>query len=344
MQLQKEYIFNWRLIITRIFSLIFFSALIIYTLFPLLTGSAKHSRTIVVYGFSILSEVMNSGIFPSFAEAWYDSTGETVNFISSFAGSGTVTNQIIMGVPAEVAILSLELDAMRLVEKNIIPDNSWRSLPFQGILNLTPFIFLVRPGNPKDINDFSDLGKEGVGVVHPDPLTSGGAQWAILAEYGSLSLSGNKTAAFNQLLSIWNNVVAQAASARAARTQFNNGFGDVLITYEQEALYDRSRNKLNAEIIYPHSTILSEHTVVKISKNISSDQNSLVNAFVNFLWTEKAQKIFVKYGFRSVYENLSNDKQFGTIEKPFMVKDLGGWDIAKKEIIENIWKAKVVRK
>ena len=342
MILFNKYKINWHLLFSRLPIFIFSISLLLFTIWPWLTGSAKSSRTIVVYGFSILAEVMNQGIFPAFSSEWEDSTGEKVNFISSFAGSGTITNQIIMGVPAEVAILSLELDAMRLLDKNILTDSSWKDLPNKGVLNLTPFIFLVRPGNPKNIKDFSDLGRSGIGIVHPDPLTSGGAQWAILAEYGSASLNENKSNAYSQLLSIWKNVVAQAASARAARTQFENGFGDVLVTYEQEALFDKSRGRLSADIIYPKSTILSEHTVVVVSKNISDKQKELVDAFTNFLWSETAQRIFVKFGFRSINEDLNDNKQFGKIEKPFMVGDLGGWNKAKKEIIEEIWKAKVL--
>jgi len=340
---KKEYTVNWKLILIRLISILFFIALLLYTIWPLLTGSTKYSRTIVVYGFSILAEVMNEGIFPAFSAQWEKSTGESVEFVPSFAGSGTITNQIILGVPAEVVILSLELDAIRLLDKKILTDSSWKNLPNEGILNLTPFIFLVRHGNPKKIKDFADLTREGIGIVHPDPLTSGGAQWAILAEYGSVSLNKNTSAAYSQLLGIWENVVAQAASARAARTQFENGFGDVLITYEQEALHDKSKGRLNADIVYPASTILSEHTVVIISKNISEEQKELIDAFTNFLWSETAQLIFVKYGFRSINDSLNNNDQFGKIEKPFMVKDLGGWSNAKKEIIDNIWKDKILK-
>ncbi len=298
----------------------------------------------VLYGFSILGEVMNEGIFPAFQAEWKAKTGQTVEFISSFAGSGTITNQIILGVPAEVAILSLELDALRLVDAGVLAASTWHDLPYRGILNRTPFIILVRPDNPKMIRDFADLAQPAVGVVHPDPLTSGGAQWAILAEYGSaLFRTGDKAQAYEQLLGIWRNVIAQASSARAARTQFENGFGDALVTYEQEALWDRARNKLSAEIVYPASTILSEHTVVVIQKNLHPKQRDVVQAFVDFLWSDTAQRIFVEYGFRSVNEQLNKaNPDFGVIPQPFTVNDLGGWLQAKREIIEAIWKAQVL--
>ncbi|MBE2223745.1 MAG: substrate-binding domain-containing protein [Anaerolineae bacterium] len=317
----------------------------VYILWPWLPGTgAKPTRTVIVYGFSILGEVMNEGIFPAFQQEWLAQTGEPIEFISSFAGSGTITNQIVLGVPAEVAILSLELDALRLVDNHVLPGHTWLDLPHDGILNRTPFIIQVRPTNPKNITDFSDLAQPGIGIVHPDPLTSGGAQWAILAEYGSgLRQSSSAEAAKAQLLGIWQNLVAQSPSARGARTQFDNGFGDALITYEQEPLYDQSLGRLNAEIVYPQSTVLSEHIVVVMDDNIPEGDEEVVQAFVDFLWSEPAQRIFIEYGFRSVDEALNaSNPNFGDIADPFTVRDLGGWPQAKQEIIESIWKEQVL--
>jgi sulfate transport system substrate-binding protein len=311
---------------------------------PMARG-ARPPRTIVFYGFSILGDVIDHGVFPEFQRQWRERTGERVELVSSFAGSGTVTNQLILGVPAHLALLSLELDAYKLAEARVVAAESWRRLPSGGVVNRTPFIILVRPGNPKNIRDFADLARPGVRVVHPDPLTSGGANWAIVAEYGAGARGSADPvrAGHDLLLGVWKNVVAQAASARAARTQFENGFGDALITYEQEALWDRTRGRLKADVIYPRSTILSEHTLVRIDRNASSKDRDLLDAFVRFLWTEEAQRIFVKYGFRSVNESLNkSNPAFGSIEDPFRISDLGGWKRAKKEIVDSIWKNQVL--
>jgi sulfate transport system substrate-binding protein len=322
------------------------AALFVYAITPWLAGSsaARPPRTIVLYGFSILGECINRGVFPEFQREWRERTGQRVELVSAFAGSGTITNQILLGVPAHVALLSLELDAMKLADGGIVPPASWRTLPNGGVVNRTPFVILVRPGNPKGIRDFRDLGKPGVRVVHPDPLTSGGANWAIIAEYGSgfrRTSGGGANAGFEVLRGVWRNVVAQAASARAARTQYENGFGDALITYEQEAIYDRGRGQLKSDIVYPPSTIFSEHTLVRIDRNVSRADRALVDAFVQFLWSDRAQAAFSRYGFRSVNEE--RNAGFARIADGFRISDFGGWKRAKKEIIEGVWKARVLK-
>lgn len=324
-------------------------ALFFWALWPWLpfSGAANPPRTIVFYGFSILGDVFNEGIFPAFQKEWRQRTGERIEILGSFAGSGTVTNQIILGVPADVALLSLESDAQKLAAAGVVPDGIWRELPHAGIVNRTPFVILVRPGNPKRIRDFADLGRTGIGVVHPDPMTSGGANWAIVAEYGA-GVRGhpqNPDAGFEMLFGVWKNVVAQAASARAARTQFENGFGDALITYEQEALRDRALGKLRADIVYPRRTVLSEHTLVVIDRNVLPGERKRVRALVDFLWSEKAQRIFVDYGFRSVVEDLNaGNSAFGRIDDPFRIADFGGWKRANKEIVEAVWRKRVLPK
>src|SRR4029078_13576087 len=140
--------------------------------------------TITLYGFSIMKESLEKAIFPGFTAKWKQQHGQTVQFQSSFAGSETVTNQILRGAPAEIAILSIERDVKRLQKDGFVTAD-WQSLPGKGIVNKTPFVIIVRQGNPKGIHDSSDMAKPGSGLIHPDPISSGGAQWSILAIYGS---------------------------------------------------------------------------------------------------------------------------------------------------------------
>ncbi|MBX3166872.1 MAG: substrate-binding domain-containing protein [Candidatus Eremiobacteraeota bacterium] len=313
-------------------------AVFLYAVWPWLPGQRGTSRTVIVYGFSILGEVMNSRIFPAFQAEWQKQTGEHIEMVSAFAGSGTVTHQIKMGVPAQLAILATGLDAKTLIDERLA---TLEGLPEHGVVNRTPFVILTRPGNPRGIRDFADLAEQEVAIVHPDPLTSGGAQWAVLAEYASaLYTGGSPEQAGQRLEKIWRHVVSQASSAQSARTQFNSGLGDALVTYEQDLLRDARAGRLEGEIVYPVSTILSEHTVVVIPRNVSLQDRPLVDAFAQFLWSARAQELFAEAGFRSVDEryNLS----FRAIEKPFTIDDLGGWPRARTEIIEAIWQNKVL--
>src|SRR5215510_7202058 len=140
--------------------------------------------TITLYGFSVMKESLEKAIFPGFTAKWKQLHGQVVQFQSSFAGSETVTNQILRGAPADIAILSIERDAQRLKEGGFVTSD-WHSYPAKGTVNKTPFIIIVRKGNPKGIHDFSDLAAPGIRLIHPDPISSGGAQWSILAIYGS---------------------------------------------------------------------------------------------------------------------------------------------------------------
>src|SRR6266550_7946343 len=261
---------------------------------------------ITVYGFSIMKESLEKAIYPAFAAKVKREHGFDVRFTSSFAGSETITNQILQGVKAQVAILSIERDAQRLKDSGFVTSD-WRLLPQKGIINKTPFVILVRKGNPKGIHDFSDLAKPGIRLIHPDPVSSGGAQWSILAVYGSELVKSQKHSgdpdrvrALQTLQAIWRNVISTPASAREARTTFELGNGDALITYELDALLMKQANsKSDAEIVIPEATILSEHPAVVIDRNVSAVDREVINAFMQYLWSEEAQRAFVKFNFRS---------------------------------------------
>jgi sulfate/thiosulfate transport system substrate-binding protein len=307
--------------------------------------------TITLYGFSIMKESLEKAIIPGFAARWKQLHGQEVRFQSSFAGSETVTNQILQGAPAEVAILSIERDAQRL-KTGGFTTSDWHSYPSRGFVNKTPFIIIVRKGNPKGIRDFADLGKPGVQLIHPDPVSSGGAQWSILAIYGSElkkseveSNEQNKARALQTLRSIWRNVKATPGSAREARTTFELGNGDALITYELEGLLMKEANA-PIEIVVPRSTIFSEHPAVVIDKNISGDKRQIIDAFIQYLWSDEAQQAFVKFHFYSTTNDAFNQANtgFGRIELPLTIEYFGGWDKAYPEVIEKIFRDQVQRK
>jgi sulfate transport system substrate-binding protein len=254
----------------------------------------------------------------------------------------------LQGAPAHVAILSIERDAGRLQQGGAVTSD-WHNLPQRGIVNKTPFVILVRKGNPKNIHDFADLGNPGVKLIHPDPVSSGGAQWSVLAIYGSeLKKSEAQTGgrdearAVKTLKDIWRNVIATPGSAREARTQFETGYGDALITYELEALMMKQAGA-DVETIVPEATIFSEHPAVIIDRNVTAQERPLIEAFIAYLWSEEAQRAFVKHNFRSITDDALNkeNKEFAEIKMPFTVEYLGGWAKAYPEIIERVFRDQV---
>jgi sulfate/thiosulfate transport system substrate-binding protein len=307
--------------------------------------------SITLYGFSIMKESLEKAIFPGFAAKWKSEHGQDVRFTSSFAGSETITNQILQGVKAEIAILSIDRDVQRLKEGGFVTSD-WHSQPAKGVVNKTPFVILVRKGNPKGVQDFPDLAKPGLRLIHPDPVSSGGAQWSILAIYGSELVKSEKQSgekdqarALQNLRAVWRNVFSTPGSAREARTQFETGFGDALITYELEGLLMKSAATADVDIVIPKSTIFSEHPAVIIDKNVPESKRAFISAFVQYLWTDEAQQAFVKYHFRSATNESFNESntELSRIEMPFTIEYFGGWEKAYPEVIEKIFRDQVQR-
>lgn len=313
------------------------------------TGGAN----ITLYGFSIMKEPLEREIYPAFKAKAKREHGIDIHFTSSFAGSETITNQILQGVKAQIAILSIERDALRLKQAGFVTSD-WHNLPQRGIVNKTPFVILVRKGNPKGIHDFADLAKPGIKLIHPDPTNSGGAQWSILAMYGSELVKaekqggqGDRAKALQTMQAIWRNVISTPASAREARTTFELGNGDALVTYELDGLLMKQGNaRADAEIVVPEATILSEHPVVVIDRNVAATDRQVVDAFVQYLWSEEAQRAFVKANFRASISDALNqeNKELATIKYPFTVDYFGGWEKAYPEIIENIFRDQVQKR
>lgn len=312
------------------------------------SSEASRDATITVYGFSVAKEPIEKDIFPAFSEEWLQKTGQKLSLSTSFAASEIVTNQILSGVDVDIAILAIERNATRLRE-GAATKSDWHQLPYGGIVNRTPMVIVVRKGNPKRIRDFPDLARPGVRLIHPDPISSGAGQWGLLAVYGSELIKSERragrrdeTKAFEVLRGVWKNVIATPGAAREARTQFERGEGDALVTYELEALqlFDK---KTECEMIAPTATVFSELPVVIIDHGMSPAKYALVELFARYLWSETAQKAWVKSYFRSVTDEKLNDAEprFAKITMPFTVADLGGWQRAYPEIVEGVWKQRI---
>ncbi len=302
-------------------------------------------RTLTIYGYSAMEQPLKTEVIPAFQE-WYRQThGEEVEIVTSFAGSGHIFNQIRAGAPAQVAIFATEIEPTKLMEDGLITTD-WRTFPENGTFALTVAVILTREGNPQNIKSFEDLGNNGVDVLIPDPTTSGGAQWAILALYGSAFLndsgipgdSGTEPAT-KLLKRVINNASSLPESARKALTQFGLGYGDALLTYENDALVDIAKG-LDYEIIMPQSTIAIEPKVVIIDANVGEEDAALVGEFMDFLWRAEAQEAMAKNHFRvvdqTVFERYAAD--FQQVDSSFTIDDLGGWDEASAQVIEGAWR------
>lgn len=307
--------------------------------------------TITLYGFSVVKEPLENEIFPHYQQEWKEKTGQELSFIPSYAGSEIITNQIVSGVEADVAILASARNADRLVETGSTR-HDWRRLPHGGIVNRTAMVIMVPKGNPQRIRDFADLRRPKIRLIHCDPVSSGAGQWSLLAVYGSELFRGDRTPgregerrrarALETLRAIWKNVVSTPGSAREARTQFERKEGDALITYEMEGLQLLEKSK-DFEMVVPPATILAEHPVVIINHprhGLSPARYAVVELFVKSLWEPPAQEAWVRARFRSVTDESLNQR-FTRIQSPFMVDDLGGWQVAYSEIVEGVWKRQV---
>ncbi len=304
-------------------------------------------QTIVVYSFGVEEEVLTEEVFPAFQNYWQEQTGQEITFQAVFASCEEITEEIVGGASADVAILSGEQHAVWLRINDWV-EADWQTFPHQGIISHSPLVIAVRPGNPLGIEDWADLARPGVSLIHPDPRTSCGAQWALLAEYGSALLdegSGSEETAYEQLRGIWANVVATPASSREALKQFVFGTGDALATYEQDALLAQARGAA-LEVVTPPSTIMSEHVAVIVDRNVQPWEREVVEAFVSFLWSEAAQEAFTHYYFRAVTDESLNQAvpEFRQVERPFTVHDLGGWEQVCPEIIHEVWEDRILER
>src|SRR5215471_14791273 len=239
----------------------------------------------------------------TFATDWKANHGQSVIFQMSFGGSTTQAENIVNGFPADVYASSLDPD-VSLVQKAGLITHNWLNDPSQSVVATSVVGFMVRPGNPKHIRNWSDLTKSGLKILTPDPALSGGAKWNITAAYGAAmrgqvpGYTANSPAAAQRLLTgIFKNVTVMDKSANDSFKDFESGNGDVAITYENQALAGIAAGSKD-QFIIPPSTILIQTPTVVVDKNAEAHcVENIANAFVAYLQTPDAQKIFQTVGY-----------------------------------------------
>ena len=258
-------------------------------------------------------------------------TGST--FEQSYAGSGDQSRAVEAGLPADLLALSLWPDVERLVEPGIVPDD-WDDNEHGGIVHNSVVVFDVRPGNPKNIQSWEDLLREDVQVITPNPITSGGAQWNILAAYQA-QIDDGKTEeeAIAYLEQLAQRVLVWDPSARDALNTFlQAGQGDVLIGYENEAIFAQQQGQA-LEYVVPENTLLIENPIAPTTVGDASDYSA---AFIEFLYSPEAQRVYAEHGFRPELDEVA--AEFDDFVQPTNLatvdEDLGGWAEARPKFFD----------
>jgi sulfate/thiosulfate transport system substrate-binding protein len=248
--------------------------------------------------------------------------GKNVKFTQSYGASGDQSRAVESGLPADYVAFSLATDMTRLVDAGIV-SKSWSSQPHQGMVTDSVVALVTRKGNPKNIQNFNDLTKPGVQVITPNPFSSGSARWNIMAAYGSQVKTGKSPQQGEAFLAkMLGNVAVQDASGRDALQTFTGGKGDVLISYENEAIFAQ-KNGEPVDYVVPKDTILIENPAA-VTKNSKHPKEA--KAFLDFVRSAPAQKIFAENGYRPVLKGTPTPQKFPTPSGLFTIKDLGGWD------------------
>ena len=286
-------------------------------------GSAATGRagdtTLSVVGYSIPTAVI-----PKLDTA-YQATpaGAGVKFTTSFAASEVQSKAVAAGLPADVVQLSISTDVDRLVQAGLV-DKGWDSNQYRGIVSKSVVVFVLRNGNPKHIRTWDDLVKPGVDVVFPNPFSSGGARWDVMAAYGS-QLRAGKTPKQAQayLQQLFQHNVSQDTSGRNALNTFLSGKGDVLLDYESDAKLAQSQGKPVYYLI-PKATLQIETPVAVVN----SSNKAAATQYVNWLYTPAAQTIWADNGFRPVVLSVLRKyaKQFPPRPQLFKIGYVGGWN------------------
>jgi sulfate transport system substrate-binding protein len=250
-----------------------------------------------------------------------------VSFSQSYGPSGEQSRAVANGLKADVVNFSLEGDVEKLVKAGRVSP-SWNSNPTHGFVTDSVAVIIVRKGNPKHITGWSDLVKPGVGVLTPNPFTSGSARWNVMAAYGAQLKEGKTPGQAQEYLkALFGNVVSQDSSARNALQTFLAGRGDALIDYENEAISDEKKGAA-IEYVIPKDTILIQNPVAVVGSS------SAGKAFVEYLLSPAGQAIWAAKGYRPVIEGVPGASKFPTPKGLFTIETLGGWKKASKEFFE----------
>jgi sulfate/thiosulfate-binding protein len=290
------------------------------------TSSGSDSgETISVNAFSVM-EAANEPVFQDFQGT---DDGDGVDFRKSYGASGDQSRAVVAGADADVVHYSLETDVTRLVGEGLVAED-WKDTATKGIATSSVVVFVVRKGNPDGIETWDDVVKSGVEVITPNPGSSGSARWNILAAWAHIAGNGGTEAEARAFVTkLLNNTIALPGSGREATTAFTDGSGDVLLSYENEAILAK-QSGADIDYVVPPDTLLIENPAA-----VTTDADDTAKAFLEFMTGPEAQADYAQSGFRPVAEDVeiedvegANDPSdpFPTPEKLFTIDgDFNGW-------------------
>jgi sulfate/thiosulfate transport system substrate-binding protein len=272
-----------------------------------------------------------SKIIPAFQAT---AAGKDVTFKQSYGASGPQAAAVHNGLPADIVNLSLAPDVSVLSQAGLI-STKWNKDQYGGMVTDSIVVFVVREGNPKGIKTWADLIKPGIQVINPNPFTSGGARWNVMAAWGA-QIRAHKTEkqANAYLASLYKNIAVQDSSARASMNTFVNGKGDVLLAYENEAI-QAQQNGAKISFVRPSATLLIENPIAILK---GSQHQSEAKAFVDFTRSPAAQEIWAFYGYRPVDKTVFAkwSKTFPVPKKLFTIREIvkGGWPVVQPKFFD----------
>ena len=288
-----------------------------------LTAAASASAATKDTNLAVAAYSIPTTVFPKLESA-YQATqaGKAVEFSNSFAASEVQSKAVAAGLPADVVNFSISTDVDRLVQAKLV-DKSWAKNTYGGIVSKSVVVFVLRNGNPKHIKTWDDLVKPGVDVVFPNPFSSGGARWDVIAAYGAMLREGKThKQAVAYLQQLFKHNVSQDTSGRNALNTFLAGKGDVLLTYESDAKSAQAQGK---PVFYaiPKATLQIETPLAAVNTSNKAEATK----FVNWLYTPAAQTIWAENGFRPVDPNVLRKykKRFPPRPQLFKIGYVGGW-------------------
>jgi sulfate/thiosulfate-binding protein len=286
------------------------------------TGGGGDKLSLVAYS---TPQEAYKDLIPAFQKT---AAGKGVSFSQSYGASGDQSRAVAAGLPADIVALSLAPDVDKLVEPGLV-DANWAKSADDGFVTDSVAVLTVRKGNPKHIEGWDDLIKPGVQVLTPNPFTSGGAKWNLMAAYGAQIKQGKTPQeALDYLAALLKNVPVQDKSGRESLQTFLSGKGDVAITYENEAINAQQKGQ-SVDYVIPDQTILIQNPAA-----VTKDAKPAAKKFLDWLHTDEAQKIYAKHGYRPVKKSLVDTKTFPTPKTLFTIDDLGGWSKVNDEFFD----------